>query len=115
MDGLAVRPVRHGTTGGKKMEASQEMPKYECHKKVWALKIDAIEFEANSAEDGTAIIRPADDGYAPFVVSREYMDKHKPEVGGYYVVYALIPGETESYKSYSPAEAFESGYSLIDG
>ena len=94
------------------MEASQEMPKqempkYECHKKVWALKIDAIEFEANSAEDGTAIIRPADDGYAPFVVSREYMDKHKPEVGGYYVVYE------DGYKSFSPAGAFESGYTPL--
>ena len=37
------------------MNVSREMPKYECHKKVWALKIEAIEFEANSAEDGTAI------------------------------------------------------------
>ena len=89
------------------MNASREMPKYVCHKKVWAIKIEAIEFEANSAEDGTAIIRPSDDGYAPFVVSREYMDKHKPEVGGYYVVYA------DGYKSFSPASAFESGYTPL--
>ncbi len=89
------------------MNVSREMPQYVCHKKVWAIKIEAIEFEANSAEDGTAIIRPSDDGYPPFVVSREYMDKHKPEVGGYYVVYA------DGYKSYSPAKAFEEGYSRV--
>ena len=89
------------------MNVSREMPKYECYKKVWALKIEAIEFEANSAEDGTAIIRPADDGYAPFVVGREYMEKHKPEVGGYYVVYE------DGYKSFSPASAFESGYTRV--
>ena len=87
------------------MEDSIEMPKYKSHKEVRALKIKAIEFEANSAKDGTAIIRPAEEGYAPFVVSRAYMEKHKPEVGGYYVVYA------DGYKSFSPADAFEDGYS----
>jgi hypothetical protein len=35
------------------------------------------------------------------------LDKHKPEVGGYYVVYK------EGYKSFSPAGAFEEGYALI--
>lgn len=91
------------------MSASVEMPKYKCHKEVWALKIQAIEFEANSQESGTATIRPADEGYAPFVASQEYMEKHKPHAGGYYVVYA------GGYKSFSPADAFESGYTRIDG
>ena len=36
-----------------------------------------------------------------------YMHKHKPEVGGYYVVYE------DGYKSFSPAGAFESGYTLL--
>lgn len=89
------------------MNASQEMPMYVCRKKVWALKIEAVEFEANSAEDGTAIIRPADYGYAPFVVSREYMERHKPVAGGYYVVYE------DGYQSFSPAEAFESEYTPV--
>lgn len=89
------------------MNTQREMPKYECRKKVLALKIEAVEFEANSAEDGTAIIRPADDGYAPFVVSREYMEKHKPVAGGYYVVYV------DGYKSFSPAKAFEDGYTPV--
>ena len=40
---------------------STEMPRYQSHKKVWALKIAAIEFN----EDGGAKIAPADKGYAP--------------------------------------------------
>ena len=89
------------------MNESAEMPKYECHKKVWALKIAAIDY--NQSEDDTimATITPADEGYAPFVADEAYINKHKPEVGGYYVVYA------DGYKSFSPAGAFESGYTRL--
>jgi hypothetical protein len=54
-----------------------------------------------------AIITPEDSGYAPFPVDAAYVRKHKPEVGGYYVVYK------DGYKSFSPAEAFEEGYSRV--
>ena len=92
-------------------ETQREMPKYNCHKQVWALKIARIEFDHDKARaenretDGSATITPAEDGYAPFRVDHEFMRKHKPEVGGYYVVYK------DGYKSYSPAQAFEEGYS----
>ena len=92
------------------MNASREMPKYECHKKVWALKIKDIAMPHDTTEwDGRAVITPADEGYAAFEVDAEYCRKHKPEVGGYYVVYE------DGYKSFSPASAFESGYARIDG
>ena len=81
----------------REMPAAQ-MPTYKSHKTVWALKIAAI--------DG-ATITPEDHGFAPFVVDEEYLSKHKPQAGGYYVVYA------DGYKSWSPAEAFESGYVRI--
>ncbi len=87
-----------------------EMPKYKCHKEVWALKISAIERSEGSPEqesDGSATLSFEDDGFAPIKVDWEYMCKHKPQAGGYYVVYA------DGYKSWSPAEAFEAGYSLI--
>lgn len=93
--------------------ASGEMPKYRCHKEVWALKIKTIEFDSDKAKaegretDGSATITPAEEGYAPFRVGHDYVYKHKPTVGGYYVVYA------DGYKSFSPAEAFEGGYSRI--
>lgn len=118
------------------------MPRYQCHKKVWALKIAAITRESACCEGsgeivcgepqrahtpeaargdvgldhdfipGTfdapgAIITPEDRLYAPFAVDEAFMAKHKPEVGGYYVVY------DDGYKSFSPAKAFEEGYTLI--
>ncbi len=89
------------------MNASAEMPKYECHKKVWALKIAAIEYEQGEPDTVFATITPADEGYAPFVVDEAYINKHKPEAGGYYVVYE------DGYKSFSPASAFEGGYTRV--
>lgn len=90
-----------------------EMPRYRCHKEVWALKIDGIQLDSvkaaedNRETDGSAVIVPNDTDYSPFKVDAEYLRKHKPEAGGYYVLYK------GGYKSYSPADAFESGYSLI--
>lgn len=90
-----------------------EMPRYKCHKEVHALKIAAIEADFKIAQrqnretTGGSWITPADAAYAPFHVQREYCDRHKPEVGGYYVVYA------DGYKSYSPAKAFEDGYARV--
>lgn len=92
------------------MGASAEMPRYKCHKEVWALKIAAIKRDGEGEEresDGSAMITPDDTFYGAFKVDADYVHKHKPQVGGYYVVYS------DGYKSFSPAEAFESGYSLI--
>lgn len=77
-----------------------ELPKYNCTKQVQALKIASI----TDADGDGATIHPADKGYKPFRVGQEYMAKHEPQDGGYYVVY------TDGYKSYSPAKAFEEGY-----
>jgi hypothetical protein len=88
----------------------REMPRYKCHKEVHALKIKEIVTDASIAEnretDGSAMITPAEEGYAPFRVDAAYLHSHKPEVGGYYVVYK------DGYVSYSPAEPFEDGYTL---
>lgn len=90
-------------------QAQAEMPRYLCHKQVWALKIADIKdpTQPGNESDGSRIIVPADAGFAPFRVERAYVQKHKPEVGGYYVVYA------DGYKSYSPAKAFEDGYTRV--
>ena len=91
------------------MTISRELPKYQCHKKVWALKIKAVAqgTQPTDLPGGSWMLHPADDGYGPLEVSHEWYAKHKPEAGGYFVVY------DDGYKSYSPASAFESGYSLI--
>lgn len=91
-------------------DCAAEMPRYKCHKEVWALKIAAIvrDGEGDDREtDGSAMITPENGRYAAFKVDADYMRKHKPQVGGYYVVYA------DGYKSFSPAEAFEDGYTLV--
>lgn len=82
------------------MTAQREMPQYQSHKKVWALKIKQVELRPANGH----LIHPADDGYAPFEVSDEYVQKHNPQAGGYFVVYE------DGYQSWSPAAAFESGY-----
>lgn len=87
-----------------------QLPKYKCHKEVWALKIKEIKdtTEPGNESDGSRVIVPEESGYSEFRVESDYMWKHKPELGGYYVVYE------DGYKSFSPASAFESGYTLID-
>lgn len=88
-----------------------EMPKYQSHKKVWALKIKSIVRDGEGEDretDGSAMITPEEEGYAAFRVEPEYLHKHKPQVGGYYVVYE------GGYKSWSPADAFEGGYTKIN-
>jgi hypothetical protein len=78
-----------------------DAPAYQCHKQVRALKIKDI-----SAGAVDVIITPEGD-YGFIVVQGDWVAKHKPEVGGYYVIYE------DGYKSFSPAAAFESGYTLV--
>ena len=85
-------------------ECAIEMPKYTCHKQVWALKISNVNIYDS---DGSGAISFEDSGYAPIDLPGEYFRKHEPEAGGYYVVYS------DGYKSFSPAEAFEEGYTKL--
>lgn len=93
--------------------ASREMPKYQTNKTVWALKIKEIVFDSDLAKienretDGSAMITPEEDGYAPFKVDEIYVREHQPKAGGYYVLYK------DGYKSWFPADAFEEGYTKI--
>ena len=90
-------------------ETAMEMPRYRSHKEVWALKIKAVvdPTEPGNETDGSRILEFWDRRYAPMRVNHEYVRKHSPQAGGYYVVYP------DGYKSWSPAEAFEDGYSLV--
>ena len=80
-----------------------ELPRWKCHKEVHAFKITGINIPPE--QDG---------GYVKLTglgmeveVTAEYMKKHRPQVGGYYVLY------DDGYHSFSPAQAFESGYTRI--
>ena len=117
------------------MNACMEMPRYRCHKEVRALKIAAVIrvlepafskpvcrgcVALNSAcghcerclwraehNDPGYVIIPEDQNCARFCVDKQYIAKHNPQPGGYYVVY------DDGYKSFSPAQAFEEGYSKL--
>lgn len=112
------------------------LPRYRCHKEVQALKIQEIQplrvptFTRATCRGSFALgtacghcercdweraaggglrytIVPAEAGFPPFQVSFEYVRKHGPKPGGYYVLYE------DGYESYSPAKAFEEGYAKI--
>lgn len=93
--------------------ASAEMPRYRCHKEVWALKIADIVLDATTAQrenrdtDGSATLKFEDMSYSPRRVSHDYVRKHNPAAGGYFVVYK------DGYESFSPAQAFEEGYTAV--
>lgn len=92
----------------------REPPRYRSHKEVYAFKIKEIVFDSDLANqenretDGSATITPVEAGYAQFKVSAAYVRKHEPKVGGYYLRYQ------DGYESWSPAEAFESGYTRVN-
>ncbi len=80
------------------------LPRYRCHKEVQALKIQGI----GSGPTGHFLV-PAESEYEAIPVTEEWMARHKPEIGGYWVRY-----DGDGYTSYSPAAAFESGYTRIE-
>ena len=77
----------------------RDLPKYRSHKIVEALQIKSL----RTLVTGAVVITPVED-YPPFEVSPEYVRRHQPAVGGYFVRYK------DGYESWSPAEAFEGGY-----
>lgn len=79
-------------------EASSPVPMYRCHKEVWALKIIGISLTG---------VLTVEAPFAPIQMEKEWLDKHSPEVGGYLVIYK------DGYRSFSPAKAFEDGYTKI--
>lgn len=87
------------------MTAQVEMPKYQSHKKVWALRIAGVEVH----KDGSATIAPKEDGYSPFRTRAGWADRFdgSEEDLGVYVVYP------DGFTSWSPTEAFNNGYSRI--
>ncbi|RWB66628.1 MAG: hypothetical protein EOQ49_28310 [Mesorhizobium sp.] len=84
----------------------QEMPRYQCHKKVWALKIASIEIDPAT---GGAWIVPEDSYYARFKTHDGWAIRYKggDDDLGYYVVY------DDGYASWSPSKAFEDGYTRL--
>jgi len=84
---------------------NKEMPQYRCHKVVRAAKITAL--RQNGNPDMPDLVLGEIGGIV--TVLPDWHAKNKPQVGGYYVVYE------DGYRSYSPAKAFEEGYTKLEG
>ncbi len=83
---------------------SSPLEPFECYKVVHAMKITQIKrVEGAPGADLVA------EGGGQVRVDQVYLDRHKPYVGGYLVVY------DDSYRSFSPVEPFERGYSPYEG
>ena len=85
------------------MQNMPQLPQYQSHKKVRAAKITAIKGDGH--DDPVLVLEGVEGSVIP---DASFFGKHEPEVGGYYVVYE------DGYQSYSPAEAFENGYTLVE-
>jgi hypothetical protein len=83
-------------------QRKEALPRYQSHKIVRAAKIRHIERSAWGANmhlelpDQTELVR--------ITVNTDYLAKHQPHSGGYYVFYE------DGYESFSPAPAFQDGY-----
>lgn len=86
------------------MSVTIPLPSWRCHKVVQALKIAAIIPNPRGVE-----LHFDDQRFCPIEVGDAWVNKHAPQPGGYLVVY---PGD--GYRSWSPADAFEAGYTPVD-
>lgn len=82
---------------------AKEMPKFRCHKTVWALKLAKVTVLSDAI-----ILYPDDVTFGPIEKQLEWRAR-VPETDdpGYYVVY------DNGYSSWSPTHVFEAGYDRI--
>lgn len=88
---------------------NKQLPRWKCHKEVEGFRVDAIDRHFDDGiHDGATLVEINDNKVSHgVIVSQQYMDKHQPQVGGYYVRYM------DGYESFSPPVAFLSGYTPI--
>ncbi|SDY38715.1 hypothetical protein [Nitrosomonas sp. Nm58] len=85
-------------------QEQRELPRYKGHKEVCALKIKKV---IRNQQSFAITLSFEEEGYSDLAVSEEWLIRHRPQAGGYYVVCQ------DGYVSYSSAKAFEDGYTLI--
>lgn len=84
----------------------EPLPTYQCHKQVKAAKINAADWVSHPQQ--VCLSLEVNGRPQPLFVGIDWANKHQPEKGGYVVQYA------DGYLSYSPAKAFEEGYTRAD-
>lgn len=119
---LHVFPPRRGSAEedkGKGPDRSQKaaglpgqpaLPRYECHKRIWALKIKSVWVRQVpwKLHPKQILLLFAEEGYLPRLMSAEWVERHKPKAGGYWVL------DEDTGESFVPPEVFETGYTLME-
>jgi hypothetical protein len=83
-----------------------QLPEYRCHKRVQAVRVKSIRYHADGgATFGYEVDNQAE--HAELDVTGEFILRHRPYLPGYFVRYE------DGYESWSPADAFEAGYTRI--
>lgn len=82
------------------------MPRYVCHKEVCALKIVGV-MPGRADGEGPGITLLFEDSDLRMSLDERWDSKHSPKEGGYLVQYK------DGYLSFSPAAAFEEGYTKL--
>lgn len=88
------------------------LPLFLCHKHVRAAQIENVEEVGRRAGNGELVETVkllTLVGGSSVRVKGSWWYRHQAKTGGYFIQYA------DGYTSYSPKEAFESGYSLVEG
>jgi hypothetical protein len=94
----------------------EQLPLFQCHKKVRAAKITCITTGFNDGSAELTLEIPRDAGckiyeYTSVKVDKDWLTRNpKAATGGYFVEYQ----ENDKYTAYSPAAPFEGGYALIE-
>lgn len=84
------------------------LPTYQCHKSVQAFKIDSVLPISPGVVRLCGVPAAGDPLKIPTAdVSSFWFMRHRPRTGGWFVIYG------DGYESFSPAEAFEKGYSVV--
>ena len=90
------------------------MPQYQCHKRVWALKIKDVALHPEIRMSGIVqhkayvVITFVNGNFSPLNWDATFPGVSEPKPGWYYVVYE------DGYRSFSPGESFETGYTLVN-
>lgn len=90
------------------MEEKMALPLYRSHKKVRAARVVGNEGEVLPDIWALHLALPGETQVVIVHVSSEYITKHNPQIGGYYVLYE------DGYESFSPGPAFDGGYVPAD-
>jgi hypothetical protein len=95
----------NGATQDTTETTGTQWPRYECHKKVWALKIHSI--STMDPDDNSRLVYFQGTCFPPILCPGAMFARYIPVEGDYLVVYE------DGYKSFSPKQAFEEGYTLL--